>query len=278
MLAQPCPPNAHTDSRKKYIAQYFSAAAAYDQYALVQRDIAQRLAQQLVSLDLPAAPAVLEIGAGTGFLTEEITRLLPTARSLLITDLSAAMLERCRQNLAGPEQPSLTRLNFAVMDGEHPALLAGQWDLIVSSLAMQWFTNPRCSLTRLKNLLTTKGQLLFSTLGADTFIEWRTLVAKSNQTSAVAHYTSKAELAALLEQATQLPTSVEEDYICVDYPTPRDFLITLKKIGAHLPGPTSSGMAPEQLRRILNQWECDSNSEAKKFSVTYHVLFGRCGR
>ena len=151
---------------KTAVAAAFSAAAeSYDAGADIQRLVADRLARRIKALTLPASARILEIGCGTGFLSSELTGI--EAADLVITDISGAMLARCRQRLGTQSA------RFLVMDGENPNPAAGSgFDLICSSLAFQWFDDLSVALTRLASLLAPGGYLAFATLGAESFKEW----------------------------------------------------------------------------------------------------------
>ena len=93
---------------KKAIRLAFSGAAAtYDGEAQVHRHAAQRLAGKLSELPLGPKPTILEVGCGTGLFTAGLAALYADA-TLLISDLSPAMVERCRRRL-GPLRRLWTR-------------------------------------------------------------------------------------------------------------------------------------------------------------------------
>jgi len=150
-------------------AAFSAAAATYEQAAGVQARVAAGLAARLDTLPpLPAAPRVVEIGCGTGLLTRRLAARLGPGARILATDLSAPMIARARAALGADP-----RLAFAVMDGEAPALAPASCDLIVSSLAVQWFGDLGRALGGFARALAPGGALLVTTLGAGTFAEWR---------------------------------------------------------------------------------------------------------
>ncbi len=83
----------------------------------------------------PEAPhAVLDIGAGYGFVTEEVLRAFPNAR-VTLQDFSDLMLARARDNLRGFGG----QLSFALCDLSDPGwsrTVGGPFDLIVSAIAI----------------------------------------------------------------------------------------------------------------------------------------------
>ncbi len=76
-----------------------------------------------------AAPRILDLGAGTGLLAEQVLRRLPAARITLL-DFSEAMLAQARARFAGAAAVELRVGDHAAAD------LGGPWDAIVSALSI----------------------------------------------------------------------------------------------------------------------------------------------
>lgn len=259
-------------ARKAAIARSFDAAAeTYDAHAAVQREVARRLADRIARQALPAAPRILEVGCGTGLLSEALLERLPGARCLF-TDLSPAMVRRCRGKLDG-----LPGVGFAVMDGEAPAL-AGGFDLVVSSFALQWFLDPGRALDRLAACLRPGGRLVFATLGAETFAEWRAAHAALGLSYGGIALPTAAALVREAQSprgpgAARLAGAVEEERIVRRYPHAFAFLHELKSLGADVPQPGHRPLGPGSLRRLLRRIAGGDETGAG-FAVTYHVLYG----
>lgn len=95
-----------------------------------------RIRQMIAMAKLPAAAAlsVLDIGAGYGFVTEEVLHAYPNAR-VTLQDYSDLMLARAKENLA----QSLNQLSFVLADLTDPTWVervGGPFDLIVSAIAI----------------------------------------------------------------------------------------------------------------------------------------------
>jgi hypothetical protein len=95
-----------------------------------------RIAEMVAMAKLPhdAAIAALDIGAGYGFVSEEVLRAFPNAH-VTLQDFSALMLERARGHLAAAAR----RTSFVLADLSDPHWVdqvGGPFDLIVSAIAI----------------------------------------------------------------------------------------------------------------------------------------------
>lgn len=280
--------------RKRRALELFSAAAAtYEEAAAAQQEVAALLAAKILEDPPPEGGTLLEIGCGTGLLTRHLIPALP-GRRLLITDLSEAMVERCeaivRETLSsgvaphalGEDEPPLLRriveghepslagwtleghepsLVFRTMDGEWPDVAPASQDRIVSSLAFQWFDHLPSALERLRACLKPGGALLFTTVGADTFREWRSCLAREGIRSGAGGELTR-------EALSKLATVWAEERIEVDFGSGRAFLRHLEALGARAPLPGYPPLGPGAMRRAVESFDG---------KVTYHVLFGLLG-
>ena len=238
---------------RQRIAAAFAGASGYDRHAAVQREVASALAGHIAALRLPAAPRLLEIGCGTGFLTEALI-----AQGLggewLVTDLAPEMVERCRARVS--EAPGR---QFAVLDGEHGERPAGApFDLIVSSLTFQWFGDLSAALARLTGWLAPEGRIVFTTLAADTFAEWRAAHAAEGLVAGTPQFSA----------AAAIPGIQAVDRVIARHRNAREFLGALKAIGAGTPAPRHRPLSPPELRRVMARFE------AEGAAVTYEVVTG----
>ena len=231
-----------SDHRKARIAGRFGAAAVdYDAHSPLQRKAALQLALRVQGLALPNAPRVLEIGCGTGHLTHA---LLPALGGRwLVSDIAPAMVDACRRNLGG------SVVDYIVMDGERPAIAAGCFDLIVASLAAQWFVDLPAALARLASLLAPGGRMALATLGAGTFAEWTEAHAAAGLTAATPAFPDAAALARAFPPG--LEVEVNEERFVEPLAEPLEFVRGLRLIGADTPAPGTKPLSAGQLRRVL---------------------------
>ncbi len=243
-----------TQADKRAVARQFGrAAASYDASARIQAQVAGELAALLPGLGLPDGARVLEIGCGTGLLTRRALPLLPQLGQWLASDLSPAMAARCR--IACGDDP---RLGVAAMDGEAPALLAGRFDLVCSSLALQWFTDPAAALAAWCRLLRPGGRLLVATLADGTFREWQAALATAGAGPVGLTYPPASQMHDWLPGLTLSPRTIVETH-----PDSRHFLLSLRDIGA---GFAARRLDAVRLRRAMRALEA-----AGPVEITYQV-------
>jgi malonyl-CoA O-methyltransferase len=143
------------------------AAATYDTSTPIQRQVAAALAQRVVALDLPPGARVAEFGAGTGYLAKALwPRLEPSL--WIATDLAPAMAAASARALPPGGLA-------AVMDAARPALAPG-FDLVCSSLTLQWVEDPAAAIRAWRGL---GGALAVATLVEGSFAEWRGALARA---------------------------------------------------------------------------------------------------
>lgn len=244
------------DFQQRVAARFAAAAATYDAHSAVQRHAAQILAGLIAAAGLPPRPRVLEVGCGTGHLTQRLTRHLPGAR-ILATDIAPAMVTACRAGLPG--------LDYAVMDGSRPGV-AGPFDLICANLAAQWFVDLPAAFARLAALLAPGGMLAFSLLGAESFREWRAAHACCGLTPGTPAFPTPAQCGAafpaggLLHMRTELHADRPADGLA--------FLRGLRALGADTPAPGHVRLSPAELRRVMRTMD-DAPT------ISYELIYAR---
>src|SRR5579862_6443089 len=100
-------------TKQNIIKNFNKKASTYGAAAEVQAYVAAQMAQRLKGL---RPQSVLEIGCGTGLLSQYLIQLFPHA-ALLLTDVAPAMLMQCQQSLS--VHPAM---DLVCMDGEQLAL------------------------------------------------------------------------------------------------------------------------------------------------------------
>ena len=254
---------AMIDGRKQRISDSFGAAATdYEDHAGPQRAAATLVADLAARQHRDGAPHIWEIGCGTGLLTRHLRRQWSDAR-LLVTDIAPAMVDYAARD-------AMVGGTFLAMDGEAPPFEGRLFDLILSSLAFQWFDDLDGALRRLAALLRPGGSLIFSTMGERSFARWRAAHEACGVEAAIPIYPSLDRLRQSLS-AFDDAFAFDEDYP-LDCGGARGLIGHLRGIGAVVPREGAAPLRPGMLRRVMAVFDAGGRGDG------YHVLFGRITR
>jgi len=146
------------------------AASTYAAATPIQRQVAAALAERIAGSGLPEAPRVAEFGCGVGYLAEALWPKLEPGL-WIATDLAPAMAAAAARALPPGGLA-------AVMDAARPALQPG-FDLICSSLTLQWLGDPASAVAAWRALAGPGGRLAVATLIDGSFREWRAALAQA---------------------------------------------------------------------------------------------------
>jgi len=214
----------------------------------VQARVAAHLARRAARMTR-APHYILDLGCGTGFAAMEAARRWPQAN---ITALDAApeMLATARGKL--PELETIAG-DAATLD------FAPRFDLILSSMALHWITDPRAMLMKGRGWLAPQGKLHVALPVAGSFRQWRDLCAREGIEDGL--WNLPAE-----DFADGLAVSGERQSIEVEYPSAHDFLRRLKAIGAATPRVEHRPAPVPALRRLLMR-------APRPFAVNYDLQY-----
>lgn len=231
--------------------RFTQSATRYDEFACIQKLVAAHLASYLPT----TSKRILEIGCGTGGFSSYLVKRFPDSE-IILTDISSEMLKICRSHIG--DKPS-----YRLIDAENLPPNIGFFDLIVSSLALQWVYDLRLTLKRLIELLNPGGKLIFAVLGEKNFMEWSSLLEKYDAASGLHHYPSAEDFC----WPTPFQGKIDESFIQEKHKTVADFLKSLKMIGAGTAKSGHKSISPAVMKRILQD-------SMEGFTVSYHVLYG----
>ncbi|WP_240416726.1 malonyl-ACP O-methyltransferase BioC [Paenibacillus periandrae] len=228
--------------------QFNRSANSYDTHADVQRMMSDRLAKSLIgwkNKDNIAGLNILEIGCGTGTLTEILVNEWPSA-SICALDIAPAMIKLAEQRVLSVEanfgirKITSDRVRFLHADVETWARDAptSSFDLIVSNACFQWLSNPRQTLGHLRLMLRPGGLLIFTTFGPDTFCEMHKAFNEVYRASGMEPqrhglwFLSINEWNNLLKESGFSNIHYERSIQTEKYASARDFLHSVKAMGA----------------------------------------------
>ncbi len=257
----------HQTSSKTVAEAFSESASMYHQKAEVQQKVAQGLISSLLPWknSLPEGP-ILEIGCGTGFLSEQLIKEFP-GRNIELTDISEGMLRFCKERL-DKEHLLNSNASFYLLDADEIQPEEERYSLITSNFTAQWFKDTAMSLERLSGLLKPGGLLLCSFPGNHSFEEWH-----SNCLELGLPFTANPlpDVEEVIIKLSLNPLQIDyyEDDLYQEFEHSIDFFKHLKEIGASV-SETGKQLNPKQLRLLTNFWDDKTSNNVK---VKWHVVY-----
>ena len=261
---------------KEEIARSFAQGAKnYDHYATIQRLVSRTLAKKVSDAVNARNKTILDIGCGTGFLGESFLEILQEDISSIkfyLSDLSREMLEICQEKYEAIIPNSL----FLAMDGELPCLRKN-FDIVLSSLAFQWFNNLEKSFSEILNPANCPKLFSFSILGPETMKEWREFAERNNFQVGLLELLNKDQLLNLIKKSNiskkKYICRFERQLISKTYPDLYSFLREMKMIGANSPNISYEPHDPGKLRRLLRLAKDEyKNGFISTFEIYYFLI------
>lgn len=187
----------------------------YDSHALVQREMAQKLSEYILTHCGNEYKKVLEIGCGTGFFTRHIVEDM-NIKKLLVNDISPEVI--------GYVEKITPYCNYLIGDMEH-IIFENKFDIVASNAAFQWAEDLEAMIKRFYNVLKPNGVLAFTTFGERNFEQMTKISDRKLM------YKSIDELA---DMFGGFEIKIIKHEICeMEFNTPTDVLRHIKNIGAN---------------------------------------------
>jgi len=201
------------------------SAATYDQVAVLQREIADRILERLDYIRLEPR-LVLDLGAGTGYAAQGLLNRYPKSRVVAL-DFALAMLQRARRRGGWLRRPVPL-----CADAEQLPLADASVDLLFSNLTLQWCNDLGRVFQEFLRVLRPGGLLMFSTFGPDTLRELRAAWATVDGYSHVSPFPDMHDVGDALVGAGAADAVMDAERLTLTYPEADRLMQALKTLGA----------------------------------------------
>ena len=229
-------------------------AADYDQYAHIQRRIANTLIQETPKETAPKH--ILEIGAGTAYISQQLMGIFPNSE-FYICDPAPQMIEVAKEKLGRKAQYQICELPDNDQD----------FDLIITSMAIQWVPDWNLWMKKVAKLAKPNATLLIATptMGTLSFLPKAFKAAAMNYKGL--NY----------RDAKSLKHSAEQHFSKVNkftlpfsesFESSIDFFKKIHRIGANV---EEEQLNPGQLRKLIK--ECEKLKRDNILEARYEVTF-----
>ena len=233
---------------------------SYRQHAEVQTRMAEELLDSLERIAPRKFDVVLEIGCGSGVLTERFFKSFQCG-SFHANDIVDGCEEIAHDIFRQYRKQGAFR--FWAGDIERLENLPVNLDLVLSNATFQWFEDFDGFLARMKTHLNKDGLLAFSTFGPQNLREIRTLSGNSLR------YLPFEEIEALLQQYFQV-ISCSEKLDLLEFSSPRKVLNHLRLTGVN--GVSKQRWTKTDLQNFERRYcECFENQNGD-VPLTYHPI------
>lgn len=252
-------------------SSFEKAASRYDEAAVLQREIGQRLLDRLDYIRFQPQ-RVLDVGAGTGDCSYQLANIYKNSDVLLL-DFATSMLQQARQKRNWKQRFS-SRFKFITGDASYLPLADDSVDMIFSNLTLQWCADLEQVFGEFRRVLKPGGMLLFSTFGPATLKE---LKACWQQVDNYTHINEFIDLHvigdAMMKSGLSNPV-MDMEMITVTYPDVKSIMRDLKQIGAHNVNKTrAKGLTGKNtIRRLAESYETYRANNV--LPVSHEVIYG----
>ncbi len=218
------------------------AADSYQQFAVLQNEVCNRLLEKLEVVKISPL-MILDAGSGTGAAIPTLFTQYKKAQVMTL-DLSENML------IKGNQHGNFLRSPQAVCgDIEKLPFADDSFDLVFSSLSMQWCNDLNAALVEAKRVLKPGGLYVFTTFGPDTLKELRYSWSKVDAANHVNQFIDMHDIGdALLQDGFAEPV-MEAEFLTVTYDSVDGLMHDLKAIGANVTASNAPMSSEGQVRK-----------------------------
>lgn len=265
----------HSDTANPYLLDkhktrlgFERAAATYDSNAVLQREIGARLTERLDLIKMQPE-IVLDLGCGTGFVTDQMFRRYKKARVIGV-DLALGMAQKTCQRGGWFRKPQAVCADAARLPFQPQCA-----DMLVSNLMLQWCNDLPAVFNEFVQVLKPEGLLMFSTFGPDTLKELRASWGQVDGFTHASRFTDMHDVGDALLQAGFRDPVMDMEMITLTYTDVRSLLRDLKGIGANnaTRGRNHGLTGKARLQAFLQAYEYFRTDDGL-YPATYEVVYG----
>jgi malonyl-CoA O-methyltransferase len=269
-MSPPDPSKVFSLDRRAVLQAFDRASVTYDAAAALQERVRNELVSRLAELKI-RPDTILDLGAGTGHSSRALKRAHPRAL-VVAADIAPGMLARAKA-----QSRWLRRFERVRADAYTLPFREGSFDLVFSSLMLQWCDDLDAAFGEIARVLKPGGLLLFSTFGPGTLAELRESWAASGDAgNHVNHFFDPQALGAALMHAGLAEPVLDVDRTVMRYPDARALMRELKAIGAHnVTAGRSRGLTGRRRLAAMNQAYETLRGDGG-LPATYEVIHAVC--
>ncbi|KPJ90207.1 MAG: malonyl-[acyl-carrier protein] O-methyltransferase BioC [Gammaproteobacteria bacterium SG8_11] len=256
-----------------YRQAFDRAASRYDEVAVLQKEVGQRLLERLNYVRMQPE-CILDLGSGTGLCTMALAQRYKKAQ-IIALDIAPAMLQHARNKQSWLEKTFASRQRFLCGDADFLPLKDQSVDMIISNLTLQWCPDLDHTFAELRRVLKPDGLLMFTTLGPDTLKELRRSWQSVDANIHVHAFIDMHDVGDALIRTRFADPVMDMETITMTYKDARTLMQDLKTLGAHNASPDRpKGLTGKnRLQAMLTAYEQFRSDNV--LPATYEVVYGQ---
>lgn len=220
----------------KIIRDFGKAAATYDNYAILQRNVADKLFGMLQ--EQIVVQNILDIGCGTGYF-HELLRKNKIYAPLVQLDISPQMCN-VAANYASPPEYGGTYTCAADM---HNIPFSNEiFSAIFSSMTMQWAIDLNQVFKEAVRILEPEGNFAFSIVGSGSLMELSEAYKAAGKIAPIHNFYTQNEIEIYLKQVGFNNYKISNENITMNYKDIYSLLRSIKGVGASYKGNLAGGI------------------------------------
>ncbi|OQX33341.1 MAG: malonyl-[acyl-carrier protein] O-methyltransferase BioC [Oceanospirillales bacterium LUC14_002_19_P2] len=251
---------------RQRIAENFSRAAkTYDSAATLQRIVARK-----AMLGLPSAlelERILDLGSGTGRQTMELQQRYPAAQ-VVGMDMAMGMLQHAQRQLSAPA------FSWCAGDIEALPFASDCFDLVFSSLAIQWCESLTSVLQEVQRILKPGGYFVFSSLASGSLMELAQAWRKVDGYSHINHYETLDVRTQQVAASGFESGSLKQQAEVLHYPDVNVLLKELRALGVNTVTEGARQGLMTRRRLLLFRDAYETLRVPAGLPLTYQVVYG----
>lgn len=268
--------NSRHHSDKQQLRRAFDrAAASYDQAAVLQREVCDRMLSRLDYIKY-SPKNIVDAGCGTGYAQPELAKRYP-AGNFFAVDIALSMLLQARPDKKGWRRWLSgfgNKIHYLCGDIERFPLKDAYVGMVWSNLAIQWCHDLNQTFAEIYRVLEVDGVFMFSTFGPDTLKELRQAFAHTDNYQHVNQFTDMHDIGDLLVHNGFATPVMDMEYITLTYDDVESVMRDLKAIGAHYVSRNRRQglMGKTAWKKCIQQYEI--LRQHGKLPATFEVIYG----
>ena len=254
---------------KSTVKKSFNRAAhSYDEVGVLQKEVLSRLVSRLDYINLSPS-SVVDIGCGTGAAIKHLRGRYRQSKVVGV-DLAEQMLRQSQSEFGWLKAKRLVNADF-----EKLPFADNCFDLVFSSLALQWANEIDKTLDGLARIGRPGGLLMFTSFGPSTLSELRDSWNAVDPSPHVHEFIDMHDLGDLMLGAGFSDPVVDSEIIRLEYEDFKSVLVDLKGIGATNAerGRQRGLMTPSKLAKLEAAYK-QYGFENGKYVASYEIIYG----